>query len=69
MAYARAQDWITQLKASGLVPPMCRRVIIDIPHDDVITVYIERMADTNQFEVVRDIIAGSTKVVEVSGAK
>ena len=43
------KDWFAPLIEAGVIPPEPRRIIIDIPSDDVVTVYYECDADKRMF--------------------
>ncbi len=50
------------VKALGLQPSLVRRVIIDIPLDDAVKVYVEGYADDAAFEMIdvaRHIMEGA----------
>jgi len=44
----RVADWLEKI---GIDPKMTRRVVIDIPCDGAVWVYIERFGDSQMFEI------------------
>jgi hypothetical protein len=39
------RDFAAKLEAQGLLPPETVRMVIDIKHDDVVRVYVERFGE------------------------
>ena len=59
MEYPKIITGLHMLKAlyeANIVPDKCRRVIIDIPYDDVVTIYYEGLGDERLLNI--NMIAG-----------
>jgi len=44
-------EWYRPLIDAGVIPPATRRIIIDIPHDNIASVYYECAADKRMFTI------------------
>ena len=44
-------DLIKAMQEAGILPDNCRRVVIDIPYDDLVEVYYECLGDTRLLDV------------------
>lgn len=42
------RDWLIKI---GVDPSTSRRVVIDIPHDGAVMIYVERFGDTRMLEI------------------
>lgn len=45
------REWFQPLIDAGVIPPTTRRIIIDIPCDNVVKVYYECEADKRMFTI------------------
>ncbi len=63
MAIGNTSEFVKQLRKAGLVPDQCKRIVIDIPADDIIKVYYETVADGEKLNniIIDDIIAKELK--------
>ncbi len=56
-------DWAKKLSDAGVVPPMCRRILIDIPFNEVVKVYYETYADEKMFTAELAVALEKAEVV------
>lgn len=61
-------DWAEKLIDAGIVPPMTRRILIDIPLNDVVKVYYETYADEKMFTAELAVALKKAEVVHVGKA-
>lgn len=62
------EGWAKQLMDAGLVPPSTRRILIDIPVCDVVTVYYECYGDEKMFTAELAVALEKAEVVSASMA-
>ena len=65
MAKLTGQDVGNRLVDAGVIPPGTRRVIIDIPANGMVVMYLEKFTDNAHFDIVRDILSGKTQIIEI----
>lgn len=67
MAFVGIQqhEWWKQLEDAGVVPPGVRRVIIDMPLDELAIVYYECLADARMFSIDLVNLVSGTKAINV----
>ncbi len=58
-------EWWKQLEDAGVTPPGVRRVIIDIPLDNVAVVYYECLADARMFSIDLVKMVSDEKAINV----
>ena len=52
----RKSEIVEALQRKGLLPPNCRRVIIDIEYNNITKIYYECHADKERLSVVMDCL-------------
>lgn len=60
---------VTEWVKAGLIPAMTRRIIIDIPFDGCVTMYVEALTDTRMFDIDLTQILRRAQVVTVKDAE
>ncbi len=59
--------WVKQLIDAGVAPPETRRLIIDIPVDDVVKVYYECYGDEKMFTTELAVALQKADIIRVPG--
>lgn len=62
-------EWSKQLQELGIVPPECRRVIIDISYDAIVRVYYEANADPQMFTTQLAVALKDAEVVSAASVE
>lgn len=63
------QNWLTQLRDAGVVPPETRRIIVDIPLNGLVSVYYECNADERMFSIdLAALLDSGNPVISVAEA-